>query len=120
MTLRAVIVDDNAEFLATASRLLEQQGISVVAVASNAADALGSVLEHNPDVVLVDVHLGEENGLDVAERLSSRRGRGSPVVLISADADQDLEDLIRASTAIGFVSKTQLSANAIRQLLEGR
>ncbi len=114
MTLRAVIVDHNAEFLATASHLLEQQGISVVAGASNGAEAFGSVEEQNPDVVLVDVHLGGERGLDVAERLSALGGRGRPVVLISAYAQRDLEDLVRASAAIGFVSKARLSANAIR------
>jgi hypothetical protein len=42
------------------------------------------------------------------------------VVLISTHAEQDLEHLARACAAIGFVSTAGLSANAIRQLLEGR
>jgi CheY-like chemotaxis protein len=117
MALRALIVDDNAEFLAAARTLLQREGISIVAVASTSAEALRLVEEHDPDVVLVDINLGDESGFDLAERLSPAAGRRWPVILISADAEADLEDLIGASVAIGFVSKTRLSANAIAELL---
>jgi hypothetical protein len=40
------------------------------------------------------------------------------VILISTDLEADLEDLIATSTAIGFVSKSRLSANAIAELLD--
>jgi CheY-like chemotaxis protein len=116
MTMRAIIVDDNVEFLGAARGLLERQGINVVDVASNGAEALRRVEEHNPDVVLVDVHLGDESGFDVAGRLSPPAGRG-PVVLISAYSEQDLEDLIDTSVAIGFVSKSRLTADAIVKLI---
>jgi DNA-binding NarL/FixJ family response regulator len=119
MTVRALIVDDNAEFLGAARSLLEREGITVVGVASTAAGALRLVEEHDPDVVLVDVYLGDESGFDLAERLSPAAGRRRPVILISADPQADLEDLIDASTAIGFVSKSRLSANAIAELLDG-
>jgi CheY-like chemotaxis protein len=89
-----------------------------VGVASTGAGALRLVEEHDPDVVLVDVDLGEESGFDLAERLSPPAGRRWPVILISADAEADLEDLIDASVAIGFVSKSRLSANAIFDLLD--
>jgi two-component system nitrate/nitrite response regulator NarL len=118
MTVRAVIVDDNAEFLGAATSLLEGDGIAVVGVASNAAEALRLVDEHDPDVVLVDVYLGDESGFDLAERLSPATARQRPVILISTDLEADLEDLIATSTAIGFVSKSRLSANAIAELLD--
>jgi CheY-like chemotaxis protein len=118
MTLRALIVDDNAIFLATARILLEREGIAVVAVASTGAEALARDEEHNPDVVLVDIDLGQENGFDVAERLGAATGRQQRrVVLISAYPAQDIEDLLDASSAIGFMSKTQLSARAIIEVL---
>jgi CheY-like chemotaxis protein len=118
MTVRALIVDDNAEFLGAASSLLEGEGIAVVGVASTSAGALRLVDEHDPDVVLVDVYLGDESGFDLAKRLSSAAGRQRPVILISADLEADLEDLIAASSAIGFISKSRLSANAIAELLD--
>jgi DNA-binding NarL/FixJ family response regulator len=115
--VRAMIVDDNAEFLWAACSLLEREGITVVGVASTGADALRYAEVHDPDVVLVDIGLGEESGFDVAERLSPAAGRRRRVVLISARAGQELEDLIDASPAIGFVPKSRLSANAIIELL---
>jgi DNA-binding NarL/FixJ family response regulator len=118
MTVRALIVDDNAEFLAAASRLLDGEGIAVVGVASTTAAALHLVDEHDPDVVLVDIHLGDESGFDLAERLNGDAGRQRRVILISTHDEADFEDLIDASTAIGFVSKSQLSADAIAELLD--
>src|SRR3982074_603096 len=106
MAVRALIVDDNAEFLGAARRLLQREGIAVVGVASSGAVALRLVEEHDPDVVLVDVYLGDESGFDLAERLSAAPVRRRPVILISADAEADLEDLIDASPAIGFVPKS--------------
>lgn len=118
MPLRAVIVDDSAEFVRAACSLLEREGMSVVASASTGADALRSVQEHEPDVVLVDIGLGRESGFDVAEQLNRVTGRR--VVLISARAEQDFQDLVDASPAIGFVPKSRLSAVAITELLDGR
>jgi DNA-binding NarL/FixJ family response regulator len=97
---------------------LQREGIAVVGVASSSAGALRLVDEHDPDVVLVDVYLGDESGFDLAERLSAAPVRRRPVILISADAEADLEDLIDASPAIGFVSKSRLSATAIAELLD--
>jgi CheY-like chemotaxis protein len=118
MAVRAMIVDDNAEFLGAARRLLEREGMDVVGVASTSAEAVRSVEEHEPDVVLVDVDLGAENGFDLAGRLSPSPGAGRRVVLISAHPEQDLEDLVEASAAIGFISKMRLSAKAIAELLD--
>jgi CheY-like chemotaxis protein len=118
MTVRALIVDDNIGFLATARRLLEREGIAVVGVASTGAEALCSSKEHNPDVILVDVDLGQESGFDLAECLTTRTGRRWPVVLISVYPEQDLQDLLESSSAVGFVSKSRLSARAIIEVLD--
>ena len=76
--IRVVIVDDNPEFLDSARRLLEHQGVRVAGVASTNADGLRYVQELRPDVTLVDVNLGEESGFDLAEALqeSDDGGRG--------------------------------------------
>ncbi|HWE71080.1 MAG TPA: response regulator [Acidimicrobiales bacterium] len=120
MTLRALLVDDNPEFLVIARCLLVREGIAVVGVASSSVEALRQSQEHDPDVILVDVDLGEESGFDLAERLGAATGGSRrPVILISAYPEQDLEDLLEASSAIGFVSKPELSAEAIIELLGG-
>jgi CheY-like chemotaxis protein len=118
MALRVLIVDDNAHFLAAARDLLEREGMSVVAVASTSVEAIRRAEELRPDVTLVDIDLGEESGFDLARRLAeTTSGECSPVILISAYPEQDLVDLIDASPATGFLSKSGLSARAILKLL---
>jgi DNA-binding NarL/FixJ family response regulator len=119
--LRCLIVDDSPRFLDAARGLLERQGITVVGVASNSAEALQRAEELRPDVTLVDIDLGGESGLELARRLHGQAGSdGAPVILISTHAEQDYVELIAASPAIGFLPKTALSGDGIRDLLARR
>ena len=116
--LRCLIVDDSLRFLDVARGLLEQQGISVVGVASTGAEALQRAEALRPDVTLVDIDLGGESGFVVARQLR-REANPAPsrVILISTHAEEDYADLVAASPAVGFLSKSDLSAGAIRDLL---
>jgi DNA-binding NarL/FixJ family response regulator len=119
MRLRCLIVDDSPRFLDAARGLLERQGITVVGVASNGAEALRSAAELDPDVTLLDIDLGEESGLELAWRLHGEAGAArSAVILISTHAQQDYAELIAPSPAIGFLSKIAISAGAIQALLD--
>ena len=118
--LRCLIVDDSPRFLDAARGLLERQGVTVVGVASNTAEALQRIVELRPDVTLLDIDLGGESGLELARRLHDQAGRApAPVILISTHAEQDYAELIAASPAIGFLAKSALSGDAIRGLLAG-
>jgi DNA-binding NarL/FixJ family response regulator len=117
---RCLIVDDNPAFLKAAAEVLQRQGMSVVGVASNISDALAKALELQPDVCLVDIDLGDESGLDLAYRLSTTPEiKASQVILISAYSEMDYADLIAASPAIGFLSKSELSSRAVEEALAG-
>ena len=118
VALRCVIVDDSTRFLEAARGLLEREGIVVVGVASNGADAVRRVAELAPDVTLVDVDLGGESGFDVVRRLHREdAARPSREILVSTHSEDDYADLVAASPAVGFLSKSRLSARAIRDLL---
>jgi CheY-like chemotaxis protein len=119
--VRCLIVDDSANFRDAACSLLERDGISVVGVASNSAEALRSFADLRPDITLVDIDLGGESGFELAEQLH-RAGLPdpSPVILISTYAEQDLDEMIAASSAVGFLSKFGLTPRAIRDLLQSR
>jgi DNA-binding NarL/FixJ family response regulator len=120
MALRSLIVDDNPHFLAAARRLLEREGIAVVGVASSCAEAVQLAGKLHPDVALVDIDLGEESGFDVARRLAGAGGPElSPVVLISAYPEGDFADMIAASPAVGFLSKSEVSAGNLHEVLRG-
>ena len=121
MTLRCLIVDDSPRFLDAARGLLEYQGVTVVGVASNSAEALRRAEELRPDVTLVDVDLGGESGLELARRLDGAAGVArAAVILISTHAEQDYAELIATSPAIGFLSKAGISADAIGELLNSQ
>jgi two-component system nitrate/nitrite response regulator NarL len=117
MALRLLIVDDNERFLEAARSTLERDGIEVVGTATTAAEAERQADELDPDVVLVELNLGADSGFDLTRRLAEPRSNYSRVLLISTRDEEDFSDLIRESPAIGFLSKSDLSAGAIRELL---
>jgi DNA-binding NarL/FixJ family response regulator len=116
MPLRCLLVDDNDAFLETASLLLEREGLTVVGVASSIAEALRQARALRPDLILVDIGLGNESGFDLA-RLLARDDLGADVILISTGAEADYIDLIAESPAAGFLAKSELSAQGIGRLL---
>ncbi|MDX6408331.1 MAG: two-component system, NarL family, invasion response regulator UvrY [Gaiellaceae bacterium] len=117
MTLRLLIVDDNERFLEAARSTLQGDGIEIVGTATTAADAVRQAGELVPDVVLVDINLGHESGFDLTRRLAEMEDQQSQVLLVSTRDEQEFEDLIKASPAVGFLSKTELSATRIQKLL---
>ena len=116
MPPRCLLVDDNDAFLQTASQLLEREGVTVVGVASSIAGALGQARALRPDLILVDIGLGEESGFDLA-RLLARDGLAAQVILISTGAEADYAELIDDSPAAGFLAKSDLSLHGISRLL---
>ena len=117
VSLRCLIVDDNSLFLEGAVDLLTREGLDVVGVASDSAGAIRLATELQPDVTLVDVDLGDEDGFDLAQRLQAISG-ASKVILVSTHAEEDLAHLVERSPALGFIAKARLSAQAIRDLLD--
>jgi DNA-binding NarL/FixJ family response regulator len=118
MALRCVIVDDSPGFVAAARSLLERQGLSVLGVASSCAEGLRLTGELRPDVVLVDIDLGGESGFELARRLDQMEDPAPPpVILVSTHSEEDYAELIADSPALGFLSKTVISATTIRRLL---
>ncbi len=124
MPLRCLLVDDSAAFLEAASVLLEREGLTVVGVASSIAEALRQVRALRPDVILVDIGLGDESGFDLA-RLLARDGQsgqgdqwgGADVILISTGAEADYREMIDDSPAAGFLAKSELSVRGISRIL---
>jgi aldehyde dehydrogenase (NAD+) len=108
MPLRCLLVDDSNAFIEAASVLLQREGVVVAGVASGTADALRQARALRPDVILVDIGLGDESGLDLARLLAwDGQGGGAAVILISARAEADYGGLIAESPAAGFLAKSE-------------
>ncbi|HEX4430842.1 MAG TPA: response regulator [Frankiaceae bacterium] len=119
MPLRCLLVDDNDAFINAASALLTREGVTVAGVASSIAEALEQVRALRPDVVLVDIGLGDENGFDLARLLAGDTDEGSAeVIMISSRGETDYLELIAESPVAGFLAKSELSARGIGQLLD--
>jgi CheY-like chemotaxis protein len=121
VALRCLMVDDNEYFLRAARTLLEQEGL-VVDVAATGAEALRRAGERRPDVLLIDIDLGAERGFDLARRLDQElRSLPTPptIILISTHDEAEFIDLIAASPATAFLTKSSLSAEAIADVLSG-
>ena len=98
--------------------------MTVVGVASSIAEALRQARALRPDLILVDIGLGDESGFDLA-RLLARDGQGgqgdqwggADVILISTGAEADYRDMIDDSPAAGFLAKSELSVRGISRIL---
>jgi DNA-binding NarL/FixJ family response regulator len=109
-----MIVDDQLTFRQAARRLLEARGYDVVAEADCAACALAAVERHEPQAVLLDVRLGDEDGFDVCGVLT--RARPELAVLLASDTAYDhSEESIARCGASGFVRKSRLPQTDLAQ-----
>jgi DNA-binding response OmpR family regulator len=116
--LRCLLVDDNDAFLKAASVLLDREGLTVAGVPRATAEALRQARALRPDIILVDIGLGEESGFDLARLLDREHpGGGATVIMISARSESDYAELIAASPAAGFLPKSELSALGISRVL---
>jgi DNA-binding NarL/FixJ family response regulator len=111
-----VLVDDSEEFLASGALLLKSQGVDVVGCAANGDQAFDLIEAFGPDVALVDIELGDEDGLALSEELVAR-APSTAVILISSYDRNDLGELLARSPAVGFLPKTELGFDAIARLL---
>ena len=119
--MRCLIVDDSADFRDAASAMLRRAGIDVVGLASNSTEALRCYEDLHPDVALVDVNLGTEDGFELTDRLHQVSTPNSlAVILVSTYDESDFVEMIDDSPAIGFLQKISLSPDAIRDLVGHR
>ncbi len=119
--IRVLLVEDDPDQRELVGRLLRQHGARVTAVAS-AADARARLASAQPDVVVSDIALPEEDGYALIRDLRNRRGDAVPAVALTAYARD--EDRARA-TAAGYdmhVSKPADSEVLVRAVasLTGR
>jgi DNA-binding NarL/FixJ family response regulator len=102
--VRVVVVDDHAMFRSGVRAELGDV-VDVVAEAADVDEAVAAVLAHDPDVVLLDVHLPGGGGVEVLAQCAARGARARFLALSVSDAAQDVIGVIRAG-ARGYVTKT--------------
>jgi DNA-binding NarL/FixJ family response regulator len=117
---RVVLVDDHGLFRAGVRSELEGH-VEIVGEAGDVDSAVQTVLAHEPDVVLLDVHLPGGGGVEVLRRLSEQRPGTCCLALSVSDDPEDVIAVIRAG-ARGYVTKSISSAelaDAVVRVHEG-
>jgi DNA-binding NarL/FixJ family response regulator len=118
VSIQCLLVDDSDAFLQAAGVLLQREGMTVAGMATNSVEAIRQARALQPDVILVDIGLGDESGFELASLLAEDAQAGhAEVILISARAESDYGELIAESPAAGFLVKSELSAQAITRIL---
>jgi CheY-like chemotaxis protein len=111
-----LLVDDDPAFRGLARRLLTGEGLAVVGEADGVATAMVAARDLRPDGALVDVRLGDGDGIALARELAALPW--SPrVVLTSSTPDAASPDEVRGSGAGAFFPKAELPNAPLKQLL---
>jgi response regulator NasT len=102
--LRILVVDDESLIAMALNDQLEYLGHEVVGTASSGPEAIELARRHDPDLVLMDVHLGGGmDGLQAAEQISSRRP--TPIVILTGFPDKDLVERGHSTGVVAHLLK---------------
>jgi DNA-binding NarL/FixJ family response regulator len=113
-----VIVDDQPPFRAAARAVVERvPGFRLVAEVDSGEAAVGVVDELEPTLVLMDINMGEMDGIE-ATRIITATHPGTRVILVSTYSLEDLPPAARSSGAVAYVNKDELSPRVLRRLWE--
>lgn len=117
-----MLVDDQAPILESLKKLVENTGIArVVAAETDGDQAVSTAIRKKPDLILLDVSLGETSGIDVARRLFEQ-WRDARVLAVSAHADPVYVRGMLGAGASGYMLKDNGPgeiASAISTIMDG-
>ena len=111
-----LVVDDNEVVLKIAKEQLEDAGFSVVTTMSPLR-INPAIREHNPDLILLDVHMPILSGRRTAEILRQYKiSKDIPILLLSSADDDELEKISQEFGLEGFVRKSDLGNDLVESI----
>jgi DNA-binding NarL/FixJ family response regulator len=110
-----LVVDDHEGFRAWACAFLRAEGYDVVGEAADGLTTLREVDRLRPEVVLLDIHLPDIDGFEVARRLC--QGVQTSIVLISSREPEEFGDRVQTSCARGFLPKADLFGASLEAII---
>ncbi|GAB3413337.1 response regulator [Flindersiella endophytica] len=123
MLTRVLVAEDVDVLRETLVALLElEDDLEVVAELGSGDRVLPAVLEHHPDVALLDIDLPVVDGLSIAAELRDRHPAACPVLLLTGLARPGILDRAQAAGASGFLVKdgpADLLVDAVRRIARG-
>ena len=114
--IRVVLADDHAVVRKGIREFLEEEGdIAVVAEAADGAQAVSLVVEHRPDVAVLDVQMPGMGGIEATRQIKAQCPAVRVLILTAYDDDPYIFALLHAG-ANGYILKTADSAELVRAL----
>ena len=101
---KILIVDDSPITRAMIADFLQMSGHQVAGEAENKVQALAAYVAKKPDLVTLDLSMGEDDGFTVLKGLREIDPQAR-VVIVSANTQQDIYDQLLQQGAKGFVTK---------------
>lgn len=112
--LRLLVVDDQHLVRAGFRMILDAEpGFVVVGEAADGDAAVAAVVEHDPDVVLMDVRMPGTDGIAATARITAAGHRARVLMLTTFDADEHVHAALRAG-ASGFLLKDTPPEDLVR------
>jgi DNA-binding NarL/FixJ family response regulator len=115
--MRVLLADDHGLFRDGLRSLLEARGIDVIGEARSGLEAVDLTRRLGPDIVLMDLHMPDLDGLGATRLISAEQPEVKVVILTASEDDAHLFEAIK-SGAQGYLFKNLASAELFR-LLEG-
>jgi DNA-binding NarL/FixJ family response regulator len=103
-TIRIVVAEDNRDLQAMIRMTLEVAGFQVVGQAYDGRDALELVREHQPDILVLDLHMPEVGGLEVLPEIYAIAPH-CKVVIHSAIAAMFITESALRAGAVAYIEK---------------
>ena len=114
--LRVLVVDDNESVRRSICQILNAEAdVEVVCEATDGADALIKVREHQPDVVLLDITMPTLNGLEVAE-IMKQEFPSVQVLIVSQHDSRGFQWAALAAGVSGYIVKSNVGKDLIPEL----
>lgn len=108
---RVLLADDQEEILQTVALMLKGT-FDVVATAQNGTRAVELAAKLSPDVLVLDIAMPMENGIEVARRLQTL-GFHARVVFLTINADREFVEAALSAGALGYVLKASLATDLV-------
>ena len=114
--MRVLVVDDNESVRRSICQILNAEAdVEVVCEATDGADALIKVREHQPDVVLLDITMPTLNGLEVAE-IMKQEFPSVQVLIVSQHDSRGFQWAALAAGVSGYIVKSNVGKDLIPEL----
>jgi DNA-binding NarL/FixJ family response regulator len=118
---RVIIADDHAIIREGLKSLLEKKGVTVLAIAQNGREAIDLAVEHQPDLVLMDIAMPDLNGVDATAAIKKRVPSTKVIALSMHSTKKHIENMFSSGASAYIIKESAFEElmDAIEEVNQG-